>query len=100
MQNLCADPEDRIWFESSLPLPETFLGINIYNFISTHKLLFQQTFHISLNTIAFHKYLHVFHLIVDVIKLYNSYYKIKKDGKDQEKLQSSTTPDPVYHMGK
>ena len=24
----------------------------------------------------------------------------KKDGKDQETTQSSTTPDPGYHMGK
>ena len=24
----------------------------------------------------------------------------KKDGKDQERIQSSTTPDPGYHMGK
>ena len=24
----------------------------------------------------------------------------KKDGKDQETIQSSTTPDPGYHMGK
>ena len=24
----------------------------------------------------------------------------KKDGKDQESVQSSTTPDPGYHMGK
>ena len=23
-----------------------------------------------------------------------------KDGKDQETIQSSTTPDPGYHMGK
>ena len=27
-------------------------------------------------------------------------YKSKKDGKDQEMIQSSTTPDPGYHMGK
>ena len=24
----------------------------------------------------------------------------KKGGKDQDKIQSSTTPDPGYHMGK
>ena len=24
----------------------------------------------------------------------------KKDGKDQERIQSNTTPDPGYHMGK
>ena len=24
----------------------------------------------------------------------------KKDGKDQESIQSSSTPDPGYHMGK
>ena len=24
----------------------------------------------------------------------------KKNGKDQETIQSSTTPDPEYHMGK
>ena len=24
----------------------------------------------------------------------------KKDGKDKEMIQSSTTPDPGYHMGK
>ena len=24
----------------------------------------------------------------------------KKDGKDQESIQSRTTPDPGYHMGK
>ena len=24
----------------------------------------------------------------------------KKDGKDQETIQSSTTPDPGHHMGK
>ena len=24
----------------------------------------------------------------------------KKDGKDQESIKSSTTPDPGYHMGK
>ena len=27
-------------------------------------------------------------------------YVSKKDGKDQETIQSSTTPDPGYHMGK
>ena len=27
-------------------------------------------------------------------------YQSKKDGKDQESIQSSTTPDPEYHMGK
>ena len=27
-------------------------------------------------------------------------YQSKKDGKDQETIQSSTTPDPGYHMGK
>ena len=26
--------------------------------------------------------------------------KSKKDGKDRETIQSSTTPDPGYHMGK
>ena len=26
--------------------------------------------------------------------------KNKKGGKDQESIQSSTTPDPGYHMGK
>ena len=26
--------------------------------------------------------------------------KSKKGGKDQESIQSSTTPDPEYHMGK
>ena len=26
--------------------------------------------------------------------------KSKKDGKDQETIQSSTTPDPGYHKGK
>ena len=26
--------------------------------------------------------------------------KSKKHGKDQESIQSSTTPDPGYHMGK
>ena len=26
--------------------------------------------------------------------------KSKKDGKDQKSVQSSTTPDPGYHMGK
>ena len=26
--------------------------------------------------------------------------KSKKDGKDQETIQSSTTPDPGYYMGK
>ena len=29
-----------------------------------------------------------------------SVYQIKKGGKDQELIQSSTTPDPGYHMGK
>ena len=27
-------------------------------------------------------------------------YQSKKDGKDQEMIQSSTTPDPGYHMEK
>ena len=27
-------------------------------------------------------------------------YLSKNDGKDQETIQSSTTPDPEYHMGK
>ena len=27
-------------------------------------------------------------------------YKSKKGGKDQETIQSSTTPDPGYNMGK
>ena len=26
--------------------------------------------------------------------------KSKKDGKDQDTIQSSSTPDPGYHMGK
>ena len=26
--------------------------------------------------------------------------KIKEEGKDQESIQSSTTPDPRHHMGK
>ena len=26
--------------------------------------------------------------------------KVKKGGKDQETIQSSTTPEPGYHMGK
>ena len=29
----------------------------------------------------------------------NSFYSSKKGGKDQESTQSSTTPDPGYHMG-
>ena len=28
------------------------------------------------------------------------YYESKKDGKDQETIQSSTIPDQGYHMGK
>ena len=44
----------------------------IHNFIRPHKLLFQHTFHILLNTIIFRKYLHVFHIVVYVIKMYNS----------------------------
>ena len=27
-------------------------------------------------------------------------YKSKEEGKDQESIQSSTTPDPGHHMGK
>ena len=27
-------------------------------------------------------------------------FQSKKDGKDQETIQSSITPDPGYHMGK
>ena len=27
-------------------------------------------------------------------------YESKKGGKDQEMIQSSTTPEPGYHMGK
>ena len=27
-------------------------------------------------------------------------YQSKKDGKDQKTIQSSSTPDPGYHMGK
>ena len=27
-------------------------------------------------------------------------YKVRKGGKDQDAIQSSTTPDPGYHMGK
>ena len=30
----------------------------------------------------------------------NLVYKSKKAGKDQETIQSSTTPNPGYHMGK
>ena len=30
----------------------------------------------------------------------NKALQSKKDGKDQETIQSSTTPDPGYHMGK
>ena len=30
----------------------------------------------------------------------NQIEKSKKDGKDQKMIQSSTTPDPGYHMGK
>ena len=29
----------------------------------------------------------------------SSVYKSKKEGKDQETIQSSSTPDPGYHMG-
>ena len=36
-----------------------------------------------------------------VLTLKNNFlHKSKKDGKDQESIQSSTTPDPGYHMGK
>ena len=32
--------------------------------------------------------------------LFNLFFKIgKEDGKDQETIQSGTTPDPRYHMG-
>ena len=31
-----------------------------------------------------------------LIRLYTLSYKSKKDGKDQESIQSSTTPDPGY----
>ena len=31
---------------------------------------------------------------------HGSLIKSKKDGKDQETIQSSTTHDPGYHMGK
>ena len=31
--------------------------------------------------------------------VYNCYYKSKKAGKDQETIQSSTTPNPGYHIG-
>ena len=30
----------------------------------------------------------------------NIYIKSKKGGKDQESIQSSSLPDPGYHMGK
>ena len=36
-------------------------------------------------------------LIVDTNPLY---FHSKKGGKDQELIQSNTTPDPGYHMGK
>ena len=29
-----------------------------------------------------------------------AWYNVIKGGKDQESVQSSTTPDPVYHMEK
>ena len=32
--------------------------------------------------------------------LYESSIQSKKGGKDQESIQSSTKPDPGYHMGK
>ena len=35
--------------------------------------------------------------LIYINRLYN---QSKKGGKDQESIQSSTTPDPGYHMGK
>ena len=35
----------------------------------------------------------VYYLILSILNL------CKKDGKDQESIQSGTTPDPEYHMG-
>ena len=48
------------------------------------------------------------HLMADIddfLIFYYMYYGISKrisknGGKDQESIQSSTTPDPGYHMGK
>ena len=40
---------------------------------------------------------------MEIHKGANSHYTLlesKKDDKDQETIQSNTTPDPVYHMGK
>ena len=49
-----------------------------------------------------HKHAH----LIDIQEKYGDnillliYYKSKKGGKSQESIQSSTTPDPGYHMGK
>ena len=41
-------------------------------------------------------------IIVDNILMHLCYrcYKRKREGKDQESIQSGTTPDPGHHLGK
>ena len=34
-----------------------------------------------------------------VMSIQNYRFKSREEGKDQESIQSSTTPDPGYHMG-
>ena len=39
-------------------------------------------------------------ILLSGLKLNDELKQSKKDGKDQETIQSSTTPEPGYHMGK
>ena len=50
------------------------------------KKMAKQMVHLIHKNAAFHTY--------DVVK------KRKEEGKDQESIQSNTTPDPGHHMGK
>ena len=40
------------------------------------------------------------HMLGYIYLITLNYFKSKKGGKDQEAIQSSTTTDPEYHMGK
>ena len=42
---------------------------------------------------------HKFGCFLHTISLIQQIYESKKGGKDQESIQSNTTPDPGYHMG-
>ena len=66
-------------------------------------LLFSITMSICSENVVKSEWIALIALILSTSSFFLSFFTLfenKKDGKDQETIQSSTTPDPGYHMGK